>query len=186
MSDGPGPSGDNGDTERLFRATFEQAAVGMAHVGLDGAWMRVNDKVCEIVGYPRDELLRLTFHAVTHPDDLESDLAQAARLLAGEIPTYSIEKRYIRKDGEAIWVRLTVALLREADGRPGHYISIIEDIGAQKQAALALLASEERFRAAVQAVDGVLWTSNAAGEMVGEQPGWTALTGQSPAECQGF
>ncbi len=186
MSDGGGPVPDNGDTERLFRATFEQAAVGMAHVGLDGAWMRVNDKVCEIVGYQRDELLGLTFHAVTHPDDIEADLASAAQLLAGEIPTYSVEKRYIRKSGETIWVKLTVALLREADGRPRHFISVIEDIGAQKQAALALRASEERFRAAVQAVHGVLWTNNAAGEMTGEQPGWAALTGQSFAEYQGF
>ncbi len=186
VSDGAGPSAHSGDTERLFRATFEQAAVGMAHVGLDGAWIRVNDKVCEIVGYQRDELLRLTHRAVTHPDDLEVDLASGAQLLAGEIPTYSVEKRYIRKNGEAIWVKATVALLREADGRPRHFISVIEDIGAQKQAALALRASEERFRAAVQAVDGVLWTNNAAGEMVGEQPGWAALTGQSLAEYQGF
>ncbi|MBN9562964.1 MAG: PAS domain S-box protein [Alphaproteobacteria bacterium] len=186
MSDGARASADNGDTERLFRATFEQAAVGMAHVGLDGAWLRVNDKVCEIVGYSRDELLGLTFGVITHPDDLESDLAQAARLLAGEIPTYSIEKRYVRKDGTIVWVKLTVALLHGGDGKPRHYISVIEDIAAQKQAALALRASEARFRAAVQAVDGVLWTSNPAGEMVGEQPGWTALTGQSLAEYQGF
>ena len=159
MSDGPNPPDANGDTERLFRVTFEQAAVGMAHVGLDGTWMRVNDKVCEIVGYTRDELLRLTFHAIAHPDDLEADVALAAQLLTGKIPAYSMEKRYVRKNGEAIWVNLTVALLREADGRPRHFVSVIEDNSAQKLAAMTQRASEERFRAAVQAVNGVVWTN---------------------------
>ncbi len=82
---GAGPAGHDG--EERFRAVFEQAAVGMALVGLDGRWLRVNHKLCAIVGYPREELMGLTFQDITHPDDLAADLAYVERLLAGEIPT---------------------------------------------------------------------------------------------------
>ena len=81
------------ESEERFRATFHQAAVGVAHVGLDGRWLRVNERLSEIVGYPREELLGLTFQDITHPEDLETDLGYVRRLLAGESETYSIEKR---------------------------------------------------------------------------------------------
>ncbi|GAB1543268.1 ATP-binding protein [Scytonema sp. NUACC21] len=101
------------ETDQRFRATFEQAAVGIAHVGLDGRWLRVNHKLCEIVGYDQKELLELRFHDITHPDDLENDLICVNRLLAGEIENYSLEKRYIHKDGSIVWIDLTVSLARE-------------------------------------------------------------------------
>nr|WP_242019093.1 MULTISPECIES: PAS domain S-box protein [unclassified Trichocoleus] len=100
------------ESEQRFRATFEQAAVGISHVGIDGRWLRVNQKLCEIVGYTREELLELTFQDITYPDDLEADLALVDRLLAGEIETYSMEKRYICKDGSTVWINLTVSLRR--------------------------------------------------------------------------
>ncbi len=100
------------ESEQRFRATFEQAAVGISHVGIDGRWLRVNQKLCEIVGYTREELLELTFQDITYPDDLEADLALVDRLLAGEIETYSMEKRYICKDGSTVWINLTVSLGR--------------------------------------------------------------------------
>ena len=105
--------------EELNRATFEQAAVGIAHVGIDGRWLRVNDKLCAIVGYPREELLQLTFQDITHPDDLEADLDYVRQVLSGEIKTYSMEKRYFRKDGSLVWVNLTVSLVRTAAANPG-------------------------------------------------------------------
>jgi PAS domain S-box-containing protein len=92
--------------ESEFRATFDNAAVGVAHVGIDGRWIRVNDRLCDIVGYGRKELLGLIFQEITHPDDLTPDLAQFASLLRGEIATYRMRKRYYRKDGELIWVLL--------------------------------------------------------------------------------
>ncbi len=132
--------------EVRFRATFEQAAVGMAHVGLDGRWLRVNQKLCDVVGYTREELLTHSFQDITHPDDLERDLANVRRLLAAEIPAYSMEKRYLRKDGGIVWVNLTVALVRKEDTEPDYFISVIEDIAARKRAETALQESEARFR----------------------------------------
>src|SRR3712207_2216080 len=106
------------ESEERFRATFHQAAVGVAHVGLDGRWLRVNERLSEIVGYPREELLNKTFQGITHPEDLEKDLGYVRRLLAGEIETYSMDKRYFKKDGSIVWINLTGSLVREAGGSP--------------------------------------------------------------------
>ena len=133
-------------TEELFRATFEQAAVGIALVAPDGRWLRVNQKLCDIVGYSRDELLAATFQDITYPPDLAADLSLLERLVAGEIPTYTMEKRYVRKDGSLLWIDLTVALVRAADGAPDYFISVIEDISGRKRAETSLLESEARFR----------------------------------------
>lgn len=122
------------ESEQRFRGTFEQAAVGVAHVGLDGRWLRVNDWVCNIVGYSREELMTRTFQDITHPDDLASDLDNVRRLLAGELPHYGMDKRYFHKDGAIIWVRLTVSLVREPGGQPKYFIAIIQDIRARKEA----------------------------------------------------
>ena len=135
------------ESEELNRATFDQAAVGIAHVGTDGRCLRVNDKLCAIVGYPREELLRLTFQDITHPDDLETDLEHVRQVLAGEITTYTMEKRYFRKDRSLVWVNLTVSLVRTAAGEPRHFISVVEDITERKRAEEALRASEARLAA---------------------------------------
>ena len=126
------------ENERHFRATFEQAAVGMAEVGLDGRWLRVNDRLCQIVGYARDELLARTFQDITHPADLTSDLALLRQLLDGEVPTYTMEKRCLRGNGSLIWVNLTVSLVRDAAGSPLYFITVVEDISARKAAEQAL------------------------------------------------
>ena len=125
------------DIETRFRATFEQAAVGMAHVDLDGRWLAVNRRLCEIVGYTADELLELNFQSVTHPDDLDADLTNVAALLAGEIETYATEKRYVRKDRSVVWITLTVSLVRDAAGVPQYFISVVEDIEKRKRAETA-------------------------------------------------
>lgn len=122
------------ESEQRFRGTFEQTAVGVSHVGLDGSWLRVNDWLCQLVGYSREELLKKTFQDITHPDDLAPDLENVRRLLAGEIPHYAMDKRYFHKDGSVIWIRLTVSLIRETDGLPSYFIAIIEDIRARKAA----------------------------------------------------
>lgn len=121
------------ESESRFRATFEQAAVGLAHAAPDGRWLRVNRKLGEIVGYRCDELLQRSFRDITHPDDLDADLAQLQRLLAGEIDHYALDKRFIRKDGATLWVRLTVSLQRRADGTPDYTIAVIEDIDERKR-----------------------------------------------------
>ncbi len=124
---------------------FEQTAVGMAHVAPDGRWLRVNRKLCDIVGYAQDELLSLRFQDITHPDDLAVDLEYVRKMLVMEIQTYTMEKRYIRKDGGIVWINLTVALIRKPDNAPDYFISVVEDITMRKQVEAALRASEERL-----------------------------------------
>lgn len=119
-------------SEARFTATFEQAAVGIAHVGLDGAWLNVNRRCLEILGYSRKELLQHTFSELTHPDDLEADWTLVRELLAGKRSTYSMEKRYFTREHQIIWANLTVSLVRKADGNPDYFISVIEDITPRK------------------------------------------------------
>jgi len=122
------------EVEECFSATFEQAAVGMAHVAIDGTWLRVNSKLCEIIGYSPDELMGLTFQKITHPEDLASDLESFRLILDGKIQTYSMDKRYIRKDGTLVWICLTVSLARDKEGFPKYFITVIKDISDRKQA----------------------------------------------------
>ncbi len=126
------------ESDEVNRATFEQAAAGIAHVGVDGRWLRVNDRLCAIVGYPREELLPLTFQDITHPDDLERDLDRMREVLSGRIKTYEMEKRYIRKDRSLVWINLTVSLVRTASGAPKHFIAVVEDVTERRRAEDAL------------------------------------------------
>jgi PAS domain S-box-containing protein len=119
-------------SEERFRATFEMAPIGIAHVAVDGSWLLVNPRLCEIVGYSREELAGRSFQQITHPDDLDADLTRLNAVLAGEIATYALEKRYFRKDGSIIWVHLTVGAVRAPDGTPSYFISVVEDISARK------------------------------------------------------
>ena len=122
------------ESEEVFRTIFGQAAVGLARVGPDGKWLEVNQRLCDIVGYPREELLKLSFQDITHVQDLDNDLVYVRRMLDGTIETYTLEKRYVRKSGQLVWVNLTVALTRHPDGSPKYFVSVVEDITARKQA----------------------------------------------------
>ena len=134
------------DSEQRLRATFDNAAVGISHVAPDGRWLMVNDRLCEIVGYPRAELLACTFADITHPDDIDKDWAEARRLLGGEIDSYTLEKRYLRRDGGVVWVVLAVALMRNADGTPLQFISTVHDVTDRKRAEAALAARTDELR----------------------------------------
>lgn len=120
-------------SEMRFQIIFERAATGIAIVSPEGRWLRVNHKLCQIVGYRRDELMGLAFQDITHPDDLDTDLNYVQRVLAGEITTFSMEKRYIRKDSSVIWINLTASLVRKLDKTPDYFITIVEDIQARKE-----------------------------------------------------
>ena len=122
------------ESEERFRKTFEGAAVGIAHVAPDGRWLRVNRKLCEILGYAREELLAETFQSITHPDDREADLDNARRLLEGEISEYAMEKRYLTKGGRYLWAKLSVSPVREPSGEPSYLISVVEDVDERKRA----------------------------------------------------
>ena len=139
------------EAEIRFRSTFEQAAVGIAHVGPDGRFLRVNQQLCSILGYDRDELLTKTFQDITFACNLGSDIAARGRLLAGEIQTYSVEKRYCRKDGELVWAGLTSTVIRNAAGEPDYFVTVIEDISRRKEAEEA--AAEARQPAGISRQD---------------------------------
>ena len=121
------------ESELRFRATFEQAAVGVAHVTTEGNFLRVNRKFCEIVGYSGDEMRYMNFQEITHPDDLEADLDFVQQLLKGAVEDYSMDKRYRRKDGSIVWVNLTVSLVFDKGGNPKYFVSVIKDISKRKQ-----------------------------------------------------
>jgi PAS domain S-box-containing protein len=159
------------EAQTRFRATFEQAAVGMAHVGLDGRFLRINDKLCEITGYSREKLQELTFQEITHPDDLDADLNLANKLWAGVIPFYQIEKRYVRADGSYVWINLTVSAGRDPNGKLLYGIAVIEDISARKEAQ-ALHADAELQRMALSAANAGAWTYDFATD----KQVWTAET----------
>ncbi len=139
-------------SEARFRALFEQAAVGVAQVALDGSFALVNQRFGDITGRSRAALQACSFQQITHPDDLTIDLDLVRRVLAGEIATYTMEKRYLRPDGSQVWVNLTVSLVRDPAGTPLHFVSVVEDITARKQAGQALqdqLAELRRWHAAM-------------------------------------
>lgn len=142
------------ESEELNRSTFEQAAVGIAHVAIDGRFLRVNDRLCSFLGYSRQQLLQLTFQDITCPQDLGNDLECRCQVLSGQIKSFSKEKRYLRPDGSIVWANLTVSLVRAGNGDPKYFISVVEDITARKQAEEALrslsgrlITAQERERA---------------------------------------
>jgi len=152
------------ESEQRFRATFNQAAVGIAHVGINGRWLLVNQKLCEIVGYTQEELLKRTFQDITHPDDLNADLEYVRQMLTNQIQTYSMEKRYIHSDHSQIWINLTVSLVRGSSGEPKYFISVIEDISDRKRAQEALRRSAERL-AALHAIDRSILAAQSPAEI---------------------
>jgi len=134
------------ESEQRFRAAFEQAAVGMALSGADGRWLRVNQRLCDILGYSRDDLAQMTSVDVTHPDEREQALEYRRRLAAGELTVYSRDKRYLHKDGRTVWATVSVSVIAGNDRAPALMIAAVEDITDRKNAERALRESEARNR----------------------------------------
>ena len=132
--------------ERQFKSTFENAAIGIAHVALDGHILQCNSRFCEIAGYLPDEILGKTCEQITFAEDWQMEKEQLGRLLDSEVAHYSIEKRYIRMDGSPVWVNLTRSIQHDDTGKPEYFIILVEDISERKYAEEALRASEYRFR----------------------------------------
>ena len=135
------------ESEERFRVTFFQAAVGIAQTSLDGQWLLLNPRFCEILGYSEDELRGKTFIDITHPDDREASLTAHRKFLAGEISSWSSEKRYIRKDGITVWARVFVSLVRNQHNEAQYFVSVVEDITEKIQAERALQQSRQELRA---------------------------------------
>jgi PAS domain S-box-containing protein len=136
-------------SEAQLHAIYTHAPVGISQTSLTGQLIRVNRRFCEITGHPEEDLLGRPFQTITHPDDLPRNLDLYRRLQDGEFPSYEMEKRYIRIDGQIVWTHLTGVLVRDAEGRPRYGVAVIQDITARKAAEAALRASEEHLKAAL-------------------------------------
>jgi len=145
------------ESEERFRLIVDEAPIGMALVALDGRFVRVNRMLCELTGYPPDEMVKLTYQDITHPDDLDVDVALGRQLVDGEIPRFQVEKRYIRKDESIIDILLSVSLLRDSRRTPVYYISQMQDISERKRVEEALRLSEAKFAGMVSiAADAII------------------------------
>ncbi len=167
-------------SEERYRTTFQNAAVGIADVALDGRWLRINGRLCEILGTSEEALRERTFHNITHPDDLDQDLELVRQTLAGERASYAIEKRYIRPDGRVVWANLTVALVRNERAEPQFFISVVEDISARKAAEeemqrlnaslqRAMAETHHRVKNNLQVISALVEVSSQTGETVAPQ-----------------
>lgn len=167
------------ESEERFRRTFHGAPIGTALVALDGRWLAVNPALCTILGYDEAELMRLTFQAITHPDDLESDLAQVARTLFGEIAGYRMFKRYVRKDGSHVPTQLDVSLIRTASGQPMQLVAHIQDISDRKRFEDLLQQEKQRFEVALSSITDAVLITDTLGAVGFVNPIAEDLLGQS-------
>jgi two-component system, NarL family, sensor histidine kinase UhpB len=141
------------ESEERFRQAFEHAGIGMGVCAPSGHWLQVNQALCGLTGYSREELLEMSFQDVTHPDDLELDLDYVRQLSAGEIDSFTMEKRYIRKDGSVKWIQVTSALVHDAEGTPVYALRQMQDINDRKQAESDRQEAEERYTLAARLSD---------------------------------
>jgi PAS domain S-box-containing protein len=172
-------------SDEAWRLAFTNAPIGCAIVALDGMFLQVNEALCRIVGYGADELATLTFQDITHPDDLEADLALVRALVAGDIPNYRMEKRYLRRDGSVVWINLTVSLVHNPDGTPAYFISQMEDIDQQRAANEAMRQSEAQLRSLTDSIQDAIIGSDLSGTIITWNAAAACMFGYSAEEAVG-
>ncbi len=166
MSDQPGNHSAPPEADAQFRAIFEQAAVGIGVRALDGRWLRVNRKLCEMFGCTAEVLLATMSIELTPPEDRESSMVFNHRMERGELDTYTREKRYLRPDGASLWVELSMSVVRDVGGSPSHVIAVMADITLRKQAELQARGAEDRLRAAIEDLNESMMVCDADGRIV--------------------
>ncbi len=175
----------------LYRVTFDRMGVGICHGTLKGRIIRANAALCDFLGYSESELKKLSFRDFTHPDDLESDRRNMKQLIRGDLDKYVMDKRYIQKGGAVVWGRLTVSLVRDSDGSPGHFIAVVEDIDETKRTEAALRSSEAFSKSIVDSSrdcikvldrDGVLRYMSRGGQELMGVKNLSAVLGKSYLE----
>jgi PAS domain S-box-containing protein len=168
------------ESEAQFRAFFESTSVGMCQIEpFSGRLLKVNRRYCEIVGYSDAELLGRTFSEITHPEDREQNSREFLTMSRGELSDYRVEKRYIRKDGEIVWVDVTVNRLNAADGTPLRTMAVVQDITQSKQAEAARRESEQRFCELANLMPQIVFTALPSGRLEFLNRQWVEYTGDS-------
>ena len=167
-----------------FATTCEQAPVGIAHQSLDGRWLWVNQRFCEVLGWPREELLDTTLESISHPDDLAATGDFAEHVRAGSNAEYTIERRYIRKDGGVVWASRTVSLVHDSFGQPSYLVTVLQDATDRKRVESELRDSETRYRQLTDAaLEGILIHDH--GRIVDANPAFQHMLGYEIAELRG-
>jgi two-component system sporulation sensor kinase A len=170
------------ENDSLFIHTFHYAGIGLGLVSPDGYWLKVNPSLCNIVGYTEEELLKLTFHDITHPDDLETDISYINRLLQGEIDTYQMEKRYKHKDGSIIWISLNASLIRNEQGKPMFFIREVQDITRRKKTESLLKESKERYQSLFEHHPDLIFSISLEGRLLNINSACKKVTGYASEE----
>lgn len=176
---------DLADSEARYRILFEQAAVGIVQLSLEGRILRANPRLCEMLGYGCDQLVGRNFRDITHPDDLGLDEQALRLLLTGEIPSYAREKRYLREDGTPLWVRVESSIAREGLAGEPYRISVVVDISERKQAEEALFQEKERAEVTLHCIGDAVITTDTAAAVTYLNPVAERLTGWSLEEAKG-
>ena len=170
---------DISQSEERYRAVFEQVAVGVVHTGKDGRILNVNPKFCELSGYTRSETLTLDIRELIHPDDRERSVDARARLLRGETTAFEKDIRLIRRDGATTWARVTTSVIRDAGGRPLHFLSVLHDITPQVLAEEERRETELRFRQVTENINEVFWlTDPSLNEILYISPAYETVWGR--------
>lgn len=172
--------------EEQFRLSFERSPVGMVMLDTSSRFLRANEAFCQMLGYSEEELALLTCcDDITHPEERQRDLLQVQRLLAGDIDRYDAEKRYLHTNGDIIWARVSVALVRDGENTPLYFLSIILDITAQKKAELSLQESESRYQRIVDTAREGIWMINDQWRTTYVNEHMAAMLGLTPADMMG-
>jgi len=174
------------ESERRFRAVFEESGIGIALVRTDGSVLDTNPALRAMLGYTASELNAIHFAEITHPDDRETDLNEFNQLIEGERSSYRIQKRYVRKDETTIWAQLTVSLIRDDEGEPQNAVGMVEDVTEQRRSKAALQASEKRFRDLFENSPDAIFVQTYDGEILDVNPAACELHGMDADELIGL
>ena len=173
------------DSEERFRQYFDLPLIGMAITSLEKGWLQVNDKLCDMFGYTREELVQKTWDEITYADDLESDVTQFNRIITGEIDGYVLDKRFVRKSGEIIYTAITARAVRNPDKQINYFVALVQDITARKKAEAAVRESEIRYRLLADNATDMVIRIDMYGDVLYVSPSVKLILGYDPAELIG-
>lgn len=170
------------ESEARFRSYFDLPLIGMAATSVDKQFLSVNDRACQILGYTRQELVQLRWTEITHPADVDANVQQLEEMLAGKIERFSLNKRFLRKDGKAIWTALSVGCVRNADGTVKYVCSVLEDISERKAAEEAILKAEQEYRQIFELAPEGIFKTTPNGKLLSLNPAGARIFGFESTE----